>query len=493
MRTRDILIHAIIFLSVEPYLAQTTTTTTTTAESDENWSVGRLRSASDEAMMAGDYATAVTYLQRAVSMEPASALNHFKLYRLYSRRRNFDTALTHIQQAAELDPVKYQPVKARLLLTSGQCDRAVAEYESLLPDIAQDPDYLKAVDCQVTIERANAAYLAEDYENAAVLFHHAQQFVEQGLDLVWPKAVSLFKIGDYYGCISETGRLLKAQSQNINAYELRGQAYYKLGEHEQAVMHFREGLKLDPEHAACKKGHKHVKAIEKKRKNGENAFEKGDFQGAIDNWRAAIQLDPAHDAFIRPMQLKLAQAFSRLGQHNEATAIIESHIDEGESVEGIWALGEAQQAAEKYEDAVRSYSRAVEIATDDVKAEAQRKLQQAQVALKQSKEKNYYKILGLARSATKKEIKKAYRELALQWHPDKNADNKEEAGKMFQDISEAYEVLSDDELKAKYDRGEEVFDNQGGGGRQQGNAHQFFQQHFHQGGGGQRVHFTFNN
>jgi DnaJ family protein C protein 3 len=78
-------------------------------------------------------------------------------------------------------------------------------------------------------------------------------------------------------------------------------------------------------------------------------------------------------------------------------------------------------------------------------------------------------------------------------HPDKNTDNKEEAEKMFQDIGEAYEVLSDDELRGKYDRGEEVFENQGGGGHH-ANAHQFFNQHFQggfPGGGGQRFHFRY--
>ena len=84
----------------------------------------------------------------------------------------------------------------------------------------------------------------------------------------------------------------------------------------------------------------------------------------------------------------------------------------------------------------------------------------------------------------------------MQYHPDKNADNKEEAEKMFQDIGEAYEVLSNDEMKAKYDRGEPVFENQGGGG---GGGHhmdprQFFHQQFGNqgfggGGGGQRFHF----
>ena len=85
----------------------------------------------------------------------------------------------------------------------------------------------------------------------------------------------------------------------------------------------------------------------------------------------------------------------------------------------------------------------------------------------------------------------------MEWHPDKNADNKEEAEKKFQDISEAYEVLSDEELKGKYDRGEEVFENQGGGGGGRphgfGNADHIFR-HFHNsgGGGGRQHHFRFN-
>ncbi len=116
------------------------------------------------------------------------------------------------------------------------------------------------------------------------------------------------------------------------------------------------------------------------------------------------------------------------------------------------------------------------------------------MALKQSKEKNYYKILGVARNAKLQEIKKSYRELALKWHPDKNTDDTERAEKMFQDISEAYEVLSDKELRAKYDRGEPVFENQGGGGggqRHHMDPNMFFRQHFQQQGGGQQFHFRF--
>lgn len=65
--------------------------------------------------------------------------------------------------------------------------------------------------------------------------------------------------------------------------------------------------------------------------------------------------------------------------------------------------------------------------------------------------KNYYETLGISNSATADEIKKAYRKQAMQYHPDKNPDNKAAEDK-FKDISEAYEVLSDPDKKSRFDR-----------------------------------------
>jgi molecular chaperone DnaJ len=70
--------------------------------------------------------------------------------------------------------------------------------------------------------------------------------------------------------------------------------------------------------------------------------------------------------------------------------------------------------------------------------------------------KDYYKILGVERNASKDEIKRAYKRLAKKYHPDLNPQNKKEAEKKFKEISEAYEVLMDDEKRSLYDQyGEE--------------------------------------
>ncbi|MBK8048183.1 MAG: DnaJ domain-containing protein [Anaerolineales bacterium] len=65
--------------------------------------------------------------------------------------------------------------------------------------------------------------------------------------------------------------------------------------------------------------------------------------------------------------------------------------------------------------------------------------------------KDYYQVLGVPRSADEKEIKKSFRKLAQQYHPDKNPGDKSAEAK-FKEINEAYTVLGDADKRAKYDK-----------------------------------------
>ena len=81
--------------------------------------------------------------------------------------------------------------------------------------------------------------------------------------------------------------------------------------------------------------------------------------------------------------------------------------------------------------------------------------------------RDYYEVLGVEKSATDDEIKRAYRKLAKKYHPDANPDNKKEAEAKFKEVSEAYEVLSDKQKRQMYDQfgheGPQGFGGQNGG------------------------------
>ena len=87
---------------------------------------------------------------------------------------------------------------------------------------------------------------------------------------------------------------------------------------------------------------------------------------------------------------------------------------------------------------------------------------------------DYYKILGVSKTATDAEIKKAYRKAALKYHPDKNPNDKENAAKKFKLIGEAYQVLSNADERAAYDRyGKAGVNNNSGGGSGMGHYTEF--------------------
>lgn len=98
-------------------------------------------------------------------------------------------------------------------------------------------------------------------------------------------------------------------------------------------------------------------------------------------------------------------------------------------------------------------------------------IRETKMELKKAKRKDFYKILGVTQSSTEHEIKKAYKKLALKYHPDRHASKTEEekaaAEASFKDIGEAYSILSDPQKKQRYDSGvdlEDLDSDFGGGG-----------------------------
>ena len=112
------------------------------------------------------------------------------------------------------------------------------------------------------------------------------------------------------------------------------------------------------------------------------------------------------------------------------------------------------QDNDQHEEAVRDYEKVLQM---DRTRDNQATLKEAKKLLKMSKRKDYYKILGVDKSATSDDIKKAYRRCALRHHPDRHSvaevEVREAEEKIFKEVSEAYSVLSDPQKKNRYDNG----------------------------------------
>jgi len=197
----------------------------------------------------------------------------------------------------------------------------------------------------------------------------------------------------------------------------------------------------------------------------------------------ASKISPQRQILVRA----LCKSYTRVSDNSQSTeykAQMERWCEElltlegcKEDVDGLVGRGQALLEKEEWEDAVRALEKAFEIGGRGDREILQR-LQKAKKLLKQSKQKDYYKIVGVSRDADPRTIKKAYRKAAKLAHPDKGGSEAKMAL-----LNEAHEVLSNPELKQRFDNGEDPMDPMAGQGGSPFAAGEHPFAHFFQGGG----------
>ena len=152
-------------------------------------------------------------------------------------------------------------------------------------------------------------------------------------------------------------------------------------------------------------------------------------------------MDPANKSTNSKILQNRALCRLKLKQYEEAVADCERAISLDPSyMKARKTKANALGLAEKWEDAVREWKSLQEMDPED--RSILKEIRKAELELKKSQRKDYYKILNVPKDADDSAIKKAYRKLAIVHHPDKNP-NDEHAAERFKDIGEAYETLSD--------------------------------------------------
>lgn len=235
--------------------------------------------------------------------------------------------------------------------------------------------------------------------------------------------------------------LLRENSQDPDAMMIRARAYYASGETEQALKLLKMCLGLDPDMKAAIKLLRMVQKLSRTKEEGNTAFKAKDYQRAIELYTQALEIDPANKDMNAKILGNRAQAHSNLKQWAEAVADCTEalRLDPG-YVKAYKTRAKAHAGADNWEEAIRDYKSVAE--NNPSEPRIAEDIRKAEFELKKSQRKDYYKILGLGKDASEQEIKKAYRKMAIQHHPDKNRDG--EAGdEKFKEIGEAYETLID--------------------------------------------------
>lgn len=295
----------------------------------------------------------------------------------------------------------------------------------------------------------------------------------QGLGAPRPRKWQLMR-GEAYlkmGSVNALGdaqnvamNLLRNNQSDPEALVLRGRALYAQGENDKAIKHFRQALNCDPDFRDAVKYLRLVQKLDRMKEDGNKDYKSGRWQSALEKYTEALEVDPLNKGTNSKILQNRALCQIKLKNYDNAISDCEAALKLDPSyTKARKTKASAMGAAGNWEDAVRELKSLQEQDPND--AAIAKEVRKAELELKKSKRKDYYKILGIEKDASETDIKKAYRKLAIIHHPDKNPDD-ESAAERFKDIGEAYETLSDDQKRAAYDRGDELMehDHFGGGG-----------------------------
>ena len=249
---------------------------------------------------------------------------------------------------------------------------------------------------------------------------------------------------------------------------------YAIGQNEESLEGVRQCLRLDPDDSACKKHYNLVKKLTKQFNEIQRLVDSSAWSDCVVKSKLVLQTESAVHSFVVRAKSRLCHCYRMTDDDDAAAAANAVKIcsqvlampGEETNAEALIDRGEAHLKAEDFDAAIADFEKVTEINKDHEAANDG--LKRARRLKKQAGKRNYYKILGVRKTASKKEILKAYKSLAKQWHPDKFKEekDKEAAQKKFIDIAAAKEVLTDEEKRSQFDAGVDPLDpeNQDGGG-----------------------------
>ncbi|KAF8521602.1 hypothetical protein BU17DRAFT_75424 [Hysterangium stoloniferum] len=447
-------------------------------ETDFSVEADRLKEQGNEAFKAKRYSEAIHLYTQAVDMNPTEPTYFTNRAACNMALKLFRAALTDCQNAAALQTASPSPKTlvrlAKCHLALGSPNPALSAVRAALAvdstNVAAKEVERAAARLEIHLSRVDAARSKRDWGHARLALDQATREVEGSEPIEWRCWRIEFDLarGNLEVAMSAANEAFQIDKKSPEVLCLRGLVMFLSSKLPLALQHVQQALMFDPENTRARKLMRRIKDVERIKEEGNTFFKSGKLTAAVDKYTEALvivgeQEEEANGGSIRATLLSnRATALLKLGRREEALSDTNASLElVSTSYKALRTRARINMALEEYQSAVNDFKASLEQVQNDGSQTEERALKQelreAEVALKRSKTKDYYKILEIAKDSTDYDIKKAYRKQSLLHHPDKGGD-----AEKFKLASEAYSVLSDPQKRRRYDSGEDE-EEMGGG------------------------------
>eukprot|EP01098_Paradermamoeba_levis_P006314 TRINITY_DN2623_c0_g1_i1.p1 TRINITY_DN2623_c0_g1~~TRINITY_DN2623_c0_g1_i1.p1 ORF type:complete len:497 (-),score=162.01 TRINITY_DN2623_c0_g1_i1:184-1674(-) len=454
-------------------------------EEDRLFEAEELKKEGNQRYQEGDFEEAVEFYTGAIELLQNVAYygNRAAAYLQLGKPK---LALADCEIALGMDPsfVKCHLRAAKCHFQMGNLVQARMKYEEVTK---LEPHNHSAKEELVLLEQIYKEYeIAKEQlelENFHMALKHLEQifvYCPQSDDILVMKARAFLGMGMEDTAQRLASDVMKGDPNNVGALFIKGRALSLGGNLTGAVNYYKTILTMDPDNRPARDEWKKIKTLESLKEQGNEAFKISKFQEAFDLYSQALTVDFRFKQINSTLYCNRAAAAMKINRWEQAASDCTKAIELDENyLKAYTRRASIYMTLERYEDAVRDYEKAHQMDQDN--HEIKQNLKQAKLELKKSQRKDYYKVLGVPKTAGEEEIKKAYKHMARLLHPDKNGGSPE-AEKKFKDLQEAYGVLSDQTKKYRYDNGQDPEGN-GMGMEQDVDMNNLFNMMFTQGGG----------
>ena len=365
---------------------------------------------------------------------------------LRGTRVNFSESLCKKLKHRTLSITPAYVARGSIFLKQGDVGKAKQNYRQALDLEPENADAQKGMQ--------QIAPLAENIENAKNMFENnmytdAVHFLNQAIDVA-PFHVELREMraecyeqsGDYQKAATDLRSCTKLMNDNTAGLLKLSLLLYRMGDVEQSLNEIRQCLRLDPDHKSCKKHYTKVKKLAKQLAKAQQHSNEQNWEKCVSSLKAALKTESQVKSIQRIIEELFCKCRAKGGLENAVESCTAALVDDERNSDTLCNRAEAYINQEQFQEAIRDYQSVLE--NDKQHQRAREGMQRAQKLLKNSNRRDYYKILGVSRTASKREILRAFRKLAAKYHPDhyQGADKKR-AQRKYLDVGDAKDVLTD--------------------------------------------------